>query len=200
MTDQLLALLPIYGLPLLAAVTGLSCLGLPLPASIVMMLMGAFAAAGDFNLTAVFLTALGAAVLGDQTGFAIGRLGGATIVSRLAKTPARQQALASAQERIDTRGAVAVFLTRWLLAPLGPYVNLLAGATAFSWARFTFYGVAGEVIWVGGYTSLGVTFSDNVMTIAEIVGDLSGFLAAGVIALYLGWRILRILRYKEGKA
>lgn len=200
MTDQLLALLPIYGLPLLAAVTGLSCLGLPLPASIVMMLMGAFAAAGDFNLTAVFLMALGAAVLGDQTGFAIGRLGGATIVSRLARTPARQQALANAQERINTRGAAAIFLTRWLLAPLGPYVNLLAGAAAFSWARFTVYGVAGELFWVGGYTGLGVTFSDNVMTIAEIVGDLSGFLAAGVIALYLGWRILRILRHKEGRA
>lgn len=200
MTEQLLALLPVYGLPLLAAVTGLSCLGLPLPASIVMMLMGAFAAAGDFNLTAVFLTALGAAVLGDQTGFAIGRLGGATIVSRLASTPARQQTLASAQQRIDTHGAVAVFLTRWLLAPLGPYINLLAGATAFSWARFTFYGVAGELFWVGGYTGLGVTFSDNVMSIAEIVGDLSGFLAAGVIALYLGWRILRILRHKEERA
>jgi membrane protein DedA with SNARE-associated domain len=197
MTDQLLALLPLYGLPLLAAVTGFSCLGLPLPASIVMMLMGAFAAAGDFNLLAVFATALTASVLGDQTGFAIGRLGGAAIIARLAKTPSRQETLARAEARINSHGPVAVFLTRWLLAPLGPYVNLIAGATAFSWARFTFYGVTGELFWVGGYTGLGVIFSDNVMNIAEIVGDLSGFLAAGVVALYLGWRIVKILRHDQ---
>lgn len=200
MTEQLLALLPVYGLPLLAAITALSCLGLPLPASIVMMLMGAFAAAGDFNLLAVFATALAAAILGDQIGFAIGRLGGATVIARLARNPARQQTLARAEARISAHGAVAVFLTRWLLAPLGPYVNLLAGATAFSWLRFTLSGVAGELFWVGGYTGLGVTFSDNVMTIAEIAGDLSGFLAAGVVALYLGWRIMRIVQHKEAKA
>ncbi len=60
--------------------------------------------------------------------------------------------------------------------------------------------MAGELFWVGGYTGLGVTFSDNVMTIAEIAGDLSGFLAAGVVALYLGWRIMRIVQNKEAKA
>ncbi|GEO85650.1 hypothetical protein RNA01_25820 [Ciceribacter naphthalenivorans] len=164
-----------------------------------MMLMGAFAAAGDFNLVAVFVTALAAAVLGDQTGFAIGRVSGATIMARIAKTPSRQEALARAEARINSRGAVAVFLTRWLLAPLGPYVNLIAGATAFSWTRFTLCGVAGEVFWVGGYTGLGVTFSNNVTSIAGIVGDLSGFLAAGAVALYLGWRIVKILRRKDVK-
>ena len=197
MTEQLLALLPLYGLPLLAAVTGLSCLGLPLPASIVMMLMGAFAAAGDFGLVAVFASALAAALVGDQTGFAIGRLGGTAILSRLKQSPSRREAIRRAEQRIDSHGPVAVFLTRWLLAPLGPYVNLIAGATGFSWARFTLYGTAGELIWVGGYTGLGIAFSDNVMTVAEIAGDLSGFLAAGVIAVFLGWRILKVLRRDE---
>lgn len=198
MTEQLLALLPLYGLPLLAAVTALSCLGLPLPASVFMMLMGAFAASGDFNLFGVFATAFAAALSGDQAGFAVGRLSGATIITRLAKTPSRRETLARAEARINSHGPVAVFLTRWLLAPLGPYVNLIAGATAFSWTRFTVYGVAGELFWVGGYTGLGVIFSDNVMSIAQIVGDLSGFLAAGAIALYLGWRIVTILRHRNG--
>ncbi|NML72718.1 DedA family protein [Rhizobium sp. S-51] len=197
MTEQLLALLPLYGLPLLAAVTALSCLGLPLPASIVMMLMGAFAAAGDFNLAGVFSTALAAAVLGDQAGFLIGRFGGSAVIRRLSGTPARKAALARAEERIASRGAIAVFLTRWVLAPLGPYVNLIAGATAYPWHRFTVFGVAGEVFWVGGYTGLGVTFSDNIMEIAEIAGSLSGFLAAAAIAALLGWRIVSILLHKD---
>ena len=69
MTDTFMALAPIYGLPFLALITALSCLGLPAPASVVMMLMGSFAAAGDFPLLAVVATALTAAVSGDQLGF-----------------------------------------------------------------------------------------------------------------------------------
>ena len=46
MTDWLLALVPQYGLWLLAATTFCSCLALPFPASILMMTAGGFVAAG----------------------------------------------------------------------------------------------------------------------------------------------------------
>lgn len=92
------------------------------------------------------------------------------------------------------RGMTAVFLTRWLLAPLGPYVNLIAGATHFSWIRFSTASVAGELIWTAGYTGLGVVFSDNIVAIAEFASDLSGLIVSVVVALALGWRIVQILR------
>ena len=62
LTETLLASLPSYGLSLLGLVVFASCLGAPLPASIVMMLMGALAAAGDFTLWIVIAVALGAAL------------------------------------------------------------------------------------------------------------------------------------------
>ncbi len=197
LTETLLASLPSYGLPLLGLVVGISCLGAPLPASIVMMLMGAFATAGDFTLWIVVVVALASAIAGDQVGYMLGRLAGQRLVPIVERNPDRRKALERAQREMDARGNSAVFLTRWLLSPLGPYLNLLAGASGFSWLRFTMAGMLGETVWVGLYTGLGATFSESVTEIAEISGSISGFLAAGAVAAFLGYKLLQALRAKD---
>lgn len=197
LTETLLASLPSYGLSVLGLVVCVSCLGAPLPASIVMMLMGAFATAGDFTLWIVIAVALAAAVLGDQLGYLLGRTAGKRLVPIVARNPTRRRAIERAQREMDERGTGAVFLTRWLLSPLGPYLNLMAGASGFSWLRFTLAGVLGEAVWVGVYTGLGATFSDSVTEIAEISGSISGFLAAAAVAAILGFKLLHALRSKE---
>ena len=69
MTEWLLALVPQYGLWLLAATTFLSCLALPFPASILMLTAGGFAAAGDLILWQALLAAAGGGIAGDQLGY-----------------------------------------------------------------------------------------------------------------------------------
>ncbi|EKF58680.1 DedA family protein [Agrobacterium albertimagni AOL15] len=197
LTETLLASLPSYGLLLLALVVGISCLGAPLPASIVMMLMGALAAAGDFTLAYVIAVALASAVAGDQIGYMLGRVAGQRLVPIVSREPSRRKAIERAQQEMDARGNVAVFLTRWLLSPLGPYLNLLAGASGFSWARFTLAGILGETVWVGLYTGLGAAFSESVTEIAEISGSISGFLAAGAVAAFLGWKLFQAMQSKD---
>jgi membrane-associated protein len=197
LTETLLAALPSYGLSLLALVVAVSCLGAPLPASIVMMLMGALAAAGDFTLWIVISVALVSAVAGDQLGYILGRFAGRRLVPLIARNPSRRKAIMRAESEMDARGNLAVFLTRWLLSPLGPYLNLMAGASGFSWARFTLAGILGEAVWVVLYTGLGATFSQSVTEIAEISGSISGFLAAGAVAAILGFKLLRALRTKD---
>lgn len=194
LTETLLASLPSYGLSLLAVVVGISCLGAPLPASIVMMLMGALATAGDFTLWIVMAVALGSALAGDQIGYLLGRIAGRRLLPIITRNTARRAAVERAEREMDARGNLAVFLTRWLLAPLGPYLNLIAGASGFPWLRFTVAGIFGETVWVGLYTGLGATFSSSVTEIAEITGNISGFLAAGAVAAILGFKLLRGLR------
>ena len=60
------------------------------------------------------------------------------------------------------QGASAIFFSRWLVSPLGPYVNLIAGSTAYGWARFTTAGIAGETVWAGLYVGTGYGFAGNV--------------------------------------
>jgi len=193
MTEWLLPLVPTWGLWLVAMTTFLSCLALPVPASLVMLAAGGFAAAGDLALWQVAGAAFAGAVLGDHAGFLLARTVGAPIVARMARTPAREQALHRARAVLDRSGPGAVFLSRWLLSPLGPYVNIASGAAGMSLRRFTPPGIAGEAIWVAIYTGLGYAFADRIVELGGLLGNLSGALAAAAVAVALGIWLVRAL-------
>lgn len=194
MTDLILAMVPTYGLPLLALVVFLSCLALPVPSSLAMLTSGSFVGAGDLALVPTILTALAAAIVGDQTGYLIGRKAGAPALRRLALRRDRKLLIVRARAWIARRGGIGVFLSRWLFSPLGPYVNLIGGATGIGWARFTLWGAAGEAVWVALYVGLGVVFAGNIAAGAELAADFSGILAGGVISLFLGLRLIALAR------
>lgn len=180
MTDWLLALVPHYGFWLLGVSTFLSCLALPIPASLLMLAAGGFVAAGDLSLAMSTGAALVGAVAGDQTGFLAGRMGGRGLIDRLGR---KAQPVARARDLLARRGGVAIFLTRWLFSALGPYVNVTAGAAGQPWAKFTLWGVAGEAVWVGLYVGLGYAFTGNLQAAADMAADMLGLTAAGAVAL-----------------
>ncbi len=191
MSDQLLALLPVYGLPLLGLIVGFGCMGVPLPSALMILLCASLTSVGEFDAAAVFSVALGSAILGDQAGFALGRLGQTGIEAHMHKFPALGQLHQRATSYLEKRGALAVFLSRWLASPLGPAVNLIAGAANMSWRHFSLYGAGGEIVWVSIYTALGVVFGGYILQIADIAANASGLIAAVAVALLLGrslWR------------
>lgn len=191
MTDALLELVPAWGLYVIGLATFLSCLAVPIPSSLIMLTGGAFVAAGDLDLTATLGTALAGAVLGDQAGYRLGRAGAARLGqpgSKAAELAARARAMA------DRWGGMAVFLSRWLFSPLGPYMNYVAGAARMPWTRFTGWGAAGEAVWVTVYVGLGYGFAGQIRAVADIAGNLSGVLAAGAAAAGLGLWLRAALR------
>jgi membrane-associated protein len=174
-SDTLVALLLSWGPALLAGVTFLSCLALPLPASLMMMAAGAFSAGGDLALPAVGGAALAGAVVGDVAGYATGRVG-ARLLGRL--TGPRAGLLERARDFTLRRGAASVFLSRWLFSPLGPYVNFVAGAA----------------VWVALCVGAGYLFADRIEALSSMAGSLSGALAAGAVTVGLGaalWHVAR---------
>jgi membrane protein DedA with SNARE-associated domain len=185
MNDALLALVPDWGLWLVFAATLLSCLALPVPSSLIMLGAGGFAASGDLPLWGVMATAYLGAVLGDQAGYSIGHAGGVPLLTRIGRDPRRQALIDRARAAMDRHGGTGVFLSRWLFSPLGPYVNLIAGATTFNRRRFTVAGAAGEAVWVTIYVGLGWAFADNIVAIGALLGDLFGVLAGAAVTLML---------------
>ncbi len=194
MTDWLLGLVPIYGIWLVAAATYLSCLALPVPTSVIMLAAGGFVGSGDLALAPVVAAGIGGAVAGDQTGYHLSRRGGGVLLRRLAANPARAAMIAKAADYANRRGVIAVFLTPWLLSPLGPWINFVAGATGMGWAAFTIAGIAGEAVWVGLYVGMGQAFAGSIENASAAIGNLLGFIFAGAAALGLGWWLLRSLR------
>jgi membrane-associated protein len=199
MTEIAFGLVSTYGIILILVATYLSCLGLPVPTSFIMLAGGAFAASGDLSATHVLLAALTGAVLGDQTGYHIGRFGGAALTARLESEPNRAVVFGRARRIVDRWGGVGVFFSTWLFSPLGPYVNLLAGATRMGWARFTLWDTAGEAIWVGVYVGLGYAFSSRIAQLADLLGNSIAFLTAGIVTVLLGVLLFRLARRQRPK-
>ncbi len=197
---MLLALVPVWGPALLLIATFLSCLALPIPASLLMLVAGAFSSGGDLSLPVVVIAALAGAVMGDQLGFWIGRSGAGLITRITAGSASRTQLLTRAEVFAAGRGRWGVFLSRWLVSPLGPYVNLIAGVTGMAWAAFTLIGIAGEAVWVGVYTLTGWGFADRVGWLADLASDISGALTAGAVTLALGFALIRAALRARRKA
>lgn len=197
MTDTLFLLVASYGAAILFAVTFLSCLAVPVPSSLMMLTGGAFAASGDLLLTTTALSAYAGAIGGDQVGYLVGQRSTRTLDRWAADRPRRAVLLGKARSLIREWGGIGVFLSRWLVSPLGPYVNLAGGAAGIGWARFTVWGAAGEAVWVGLYTGLGYAFASNISAVAEIAGDASGLIAGGVVTLGLGLWLRAAMKRQE---
>ena len=191
MTDTILALAADYGVPLLFYVTLLSCLAVPIPSSLLMLACGGFAAAGDLSLTAVALAAFCGAIIGDNLGYWIARGLGDRLQDWLTAHPKRAALRDRSEGFMSKWGGSSVFFSCWLVAPLGPYINYVSGLSRFHWPRFALWGAAGEVFWVSIYVGLGYSFADNMTQISSLLGNISGYLAAFVVAEGLGvwlWR------------
>ncbi len=194
MTETILSLVPTYGLPFLFGIAVLAASGVPVSSSLALLVTGAFIASGELGLTESYLTALAGAVIGDQIGYQIGLRAGNAVEERLSRKPKRAAQLMRAKEFIGRFGGVGVFLTRWLLAPIGPITNVICGASDMRWLRFTIWDFAGEVLWVAIYIGAGYAFRGNLEEIAALMGEASWLLIAALAALGMGIRVLEVLR------
>lgn len=194
MNDWLLLQLASYGVPLLFFTTYFSCLALPVPASLMMLAAGAFVATGDLTFFTTTGAALIGAILGDQTGYHIGQTGSEKFNRFIAPSPKRTALFNHAHAFIGKWDNLGIFLSRWLISPLGPYVNFASGLTDQNWPRFTLWSILGEIVWVGLYIGLGFGFANNIAIVAEIAGDISGIIAGAAVAIALGLWLRRILR------
>ncbi|MHA6326347.1 DedA family protein [Roseivivax sp. CAU 1753] len=191
MTETLFAYVSSYGLPVIAISAFLSCLAVPIPTFAVMLTGGAFAASGDLVLWQVLTTAYLAAVLGDQSGFHIGRWGGHAAVGAFGRSPKKAALIGRANDAVARWGGSAVFFSTWLFAPLGPWVNLVAGAAGMARLRFFVWDALGEAIWVSAYVGLGFLFGSRLPELVELVGDWAGLISSGGISLLLGVLLVR---------
>jgi membrane protein DedA with SNARE-associated domain len=196
MTDTLLALVPQHGPLVLFLATFLSCLALPIPSSILMLAAGAFVASGDLAAATVVAAALGGALIGDQAGYGLGRVGGGGFWQRLLDSPRSGAIARRAGSALRQRVFPTVYLSRWLFSALGPYVNFAAGAARVGWPGFSVASLLGEATWVGLYVGLGFLFAARIETLGATVSSAIGALAAAVVALLLGRMIWRNRRKK----
>jgi membrane-associated protein len=190
MNEQILALFSRYGSPALFAIVTVAAVGLPLPVTLLLILTGSLAAQGAINFwLAVVLASIGA-IAGDQAGYAIGRWGSHALAHRFKGLLGKAEQLKRLDDRTKRWGGAGVFFSRWLVSPLGPWINFASGAGDYSWLRFTIWGVLGETFGSVLYIELGRIFNDRVQEVGAFLGDLSWALVGIVAAAFIGWKLL----------
>jgi membrane-associated protein len=194
LSDYLLSTLGLYGPTVLFVVLLVGAVGVPTPGSLLLLVAGSFVEQGEMGLWPVLVLGFAGAVIGDQIGFAIGRWGGRRLSLRLSRRIGGERRLRAAEEWLKRWGDGGVFLSRWLLSPLGSPVNLVAGASEYPWRRFLFYDLVGEALWVVIYVMLGEFFGDSAEELNSLLGDFTWAALGLLLAALLGWRLLRTLR------
>jgi membrane protein DedA with SNARE-associated domain len=136
-----------YGVAALFVVIYLESFGAPLPGESALIASSVMAAAGDLSILQVFLAVWAAAVLGDSTGYAIGRIGGRPLLQRygwtVGLTPER---LANLEDLFRRKGAIIVVGARFVVL-LRQLNGLVAGSVAMPWRSFIAANMLGAGLW-----------------------------------------------------
>ncbi len=193
-TDQLLAALLLYGPPVLFVIVLVASVGVPFPVSLMLVAAGSFAKQGEMKLLSIMVAGSCAAILGDHIGYGLSRWGGRRLVDRLTARFGGAKKIHKAEALSKRWGAAGIFFSRWLITELGPWINVTSGITGYPWRRFVIWDVLGEVLWVCLYVGLGYTFSDRVQYLAEILGNLAWVILGLILALILGWKVMKYFR------
>jgi membrane protein DedA with SNARE-associated domain len=90
-----------------------------------------------------------------------------------------------AERRLQQRGEIAVYLTRWLFTPLAIPTNLAAGSAGFPYLRFLISDLAGELPWLLLPGGISYAFITEWEATSQFISDFSGVLV-GVALLGVG--------------
>ena len=194
MNDQLLAAVSQYGAPALFGIVAIAAVGVPLPITLLLIVAGSMISQGAMNLWWAIGAAGAGSILGDQAGYAIGRWGGQAAIRKLSGLFGKRANLEAMEAKARAWGGPGIFVTRWLLSPLGPWINLASGTARYPWHRFLFWDILGEFTGAAVFISLGRFFSDRVMALYAVLGNLTWAIAALLAAIILGYQLLSYLR------
>ncbi len=187
LNDLLLTYIVTYGAFAVGGVLFTAALGLPLPSTLFVVASGAFIQQGVLEPYSTTLVAFIAAVLGDTLSYGMGRLLHRPIEARFGQSAA----WLNAEAYFNRRGALAIYLTRWLLTPIAVPVNLVAGSSSYTAGHFIGFAAAGELTWLAGYGTLGYLFGSQWEAVSQFISDFSGVLVGLVI---LGAGVYWLLR------
>jgi membrane-associated protein len=144
-----------YGLlfAIIFAETGLFA-GFFLPGDSLLITAGLIAASGRLDIVMVIVTLSMGAILGDTTGYFIGRRLQKTIFSRKETLFFHPEHLDKTRQFYERHGSKAVFLARFVPV-VRSFATTLAGVSAMPFPVFILFSFSGAVIWVSIFTLIG---------------------------------------------
>jgi membrane-associated protein len=181
MSDYLLTQVINYGAPLFGLILFIGALGIPVPASVLLIAAGAFSQQGFLDWFSIAIFGLLGAVTGDAISFGMGLYAKNWVSKRMEGSPAWSRA----QKSFDARAGLAIYLTRFLVTALAIPTNLIAGGSGILFRRFMLYDTLGELTWIILYGGLGYLFGSQWELVSDFISNFGG-LILGLVILVVG--------------
>lgn len=162
-----------------------------LPGDSLLFIAGALAGTQVLNLPLTLAVFAVAAIAGNQTNYAIGRMVGPRVFGWEQSRWFNRRAFDRAHAFYERWGGITIVLARFMpfARTFAPFV---AGVAAMTRSKFTFYDVTGGCLWVGSLVTAGYLFG-NVPWVAANLGPIvwALILAPGLLAIVAALRARR---------
>ena len=171
-----------------------------LPGDSLLFVVGALCGVGLMNLPLVMLLLVAAAILGNQSNYAIGRHFGPKVFQWEQSRWFNKRAFEQAHAFYERYGGVTLIAARFMpfVRTFAPFV---AGVAQMTRSKFTLFDVSGALLWIVSITLAGYLFG-NIPWVKQHLSHIiwAMILIPGVIALYGAWRTRRAVAVVQGAA
>lgn len=180
-----------YGYWTLAAALLLENAGLPVPGETVLLLASFLAfSRGELHFPYIVLVGIGAATIGDNLGYVVGRWGGRPLLDRYRRLfRLKAETIERGERLFDRYGSITVLFARFVFG-LRMIAGPLAGVLRMHWRRFAVFNALGATAWVTAMASLGYLFGRQWQKLVPLLRNANLVLLAVLVLLLIGawWR------------
>jgi membrane-associated protein len=187
-----------YGLlfGIVFAETGLLT-GFFLPGDSFLFTVGVVTGAAVLDLRLVLPLLMAAAIIGDSTGYFLGRRAGPHIFNRPNSRLFRREHLIRSQHFYDRHGGRTIVYAKFIPI-VRTFAPFLAGVSHMSYFRFLAFSVGGAVAWVFAVTMLGHTLGAVPLVRRHFEKVIFGIVVVSLLPVLV--EVLRSRRSKSSKA
>ena len=167
-----------------------------LPGDSLLFVVGAMCGIGLMSLPLALALLIAAAILGNQSNYAIGRHFGPKVFQWESSKFFNKAAFDQAHAFYEKYGGVTLIAARFMpfVRTFAPFV---AGVAQMTRRKFTFFDVTGALLWVGGVTTAGYLFGNVPWVKANLDKIIWGaILIPGLLVMFVAWRARRKQRHQ----
>lgn len=162
-----------------------------LPGDSLLFVVGAMCGIGLMSLPLTIGLLIAAAVLGNQTNYALGRHFGPKVFQWENSRFFNKRAFDQAHAFYEKHGGITIVAARFMpfLRTFAPFV---AGVAQMTRSKFSFYDVTGAILWVGGIVTAGYLFGGIPWVKAHLDKIIwAMILIPGLLILFGAWKARR---------
>jgi membrane protein DedA with SNARE-associated domain len=192
-----------YGYWTVFGAIGLESLGVPVPGETTLVAAALYASSTHrLNVIEVVVVASAAAIIGDNIGYLLGRIGGYRLLRRYGRYVRMDEAkIKVGRYLFDRHGGKVVFFGRFV-SILRTYAAFLAGTNHMHWRRFLLYNAVGGITWAAlyGFGAYGLGSAFHQVSTAVTIAGAAIAVAAVVTMIIVMRRRIRTLEQRAEEA